>query len=214
VTLWAAVDALVAPRHVKLWRDVDGKSWTEWPTSPSLWEQLTEAVASSSALDGGGNSSRYRTPLDLNCMELTHTIRETIVDALIGHDQKPRATVPDSLRALASTVTRTNEDDLVDWWTYRLWSWCRQIRVALRLGEPLPRGIRGTACPECGETTAAVKRDDDIVRVPALTVDFTPDGYIRAAECLRCHAAWFRGEALWQLSDATRGEPLASGGVV
>jgi hypothetical protein len=199
--LWASVDELTKPRHVKLWRD-DGA--TECTTVPSLWWQLKEAVASSNALDGGGGS-RYRTPLDLTCLELAQTIAETVVDALAGHDQKPRSDVPSSLRALGSAVTRTGDDDLVGWWTYRVRSWCRQIRAALRLDEqPLPRGIRGTRCPACAESHAVVRRDDEDVRVSALVVDFTEDGLIRAAECLRCGAAWFRGAALWQLADATR----------
>ena len=197
--LWAAVDGLTKPRHVRLLRDGGG---TDWTTVPSLWWQLEDAVAGSSALDGGGKASRYRAPADLECLELRADIRETVVDALAGHDQRPRSTVPDSTRALASLVIATTDDDLVGWWTYRLGSWCRLIRNALAL-DTRPRGIRSTACPTCGTMYVTVDSAEGPRREAALVLDFA-DGLVRAATCQACGSTWFRGQALLDLADAVR----------
>lgn len=104
--LWAAVDELTKPRHVKLLRD-DGTA--DWTTVPSLWWQLDEATASSSALDGGGRGSKYRTPIDLDAFEVACTVRDVIVDALAGHDQKPRTTGATPQRRAAATAQRAAE---------------------------------------------------------------------------------------------------------
>jgi hypothetical protein len=83
--LWLAVDGLVQDRCVKLLRDTGDADWT---TLPALWLQLVEAIGTGPRR-GGRASTRTWTPLDLECMELAATIRETIVDALAGHDAKP-----------------------------------------------------------------------------------------------------------------------------
>jgi hypothetical protein len=194
--LWRGVDELTKPRHVKLLRD---HGTVDWPIS-SLWQLLEESVMSSAALDGGGKASRYRAPVDLECLELRSDIRETVVDALAGHNHRPRATVPESIRALASLVVATVDDDLVGWWAYRFGSWCRLIRNALAL-DTRPRGIRGMACPECGNMHVIADSAEGPRREAALIIDFV-DGRIRAVSCQHCDAAWFRGDALWALADA------------
>jgi hypothetical protein len=201
--LWAAVDELTKPRHVRLLRDGGSSDWT---TLPSLWWQLEEAAANGAESNGTGRGSRYRTPIDLDCLELATSIRDVTVDALAGHDQKPRSTLPDSVRALASVVTAVNDDDLTGWWTYRVRSWCRQIQTALHLTEqPQPRRIRDTRCPTCQATHVTIVVDGEAQRVPALLIDFA-DRLIRAASCTACGSSWFRGEALLALADelATR----------
>lgn len=86
--LWSAVDQLTKPRHVKLLRDEGSADWT---TVPSLWWQLEDAVTGVGDAGGeGGASSRYRSPGSIDCLQLYADIRDTVVDALLGHEQKPR----------------------------------------------------------------------------------------------------------------------------
>ncbi len=202
--LWNAVVGLTEPRHVKLLRDTDAADWT---TIPALWRQLVEAVGTGSRR-GARSSTRTWTPLDLECMELAATIRETIIDALAGHNQRPlttgtrpaRVLVPESLRRLASVVTATLDNDLTGWWIYRVRSWSRQIIHTLQLEqESQPRRIRDTACPVCHATHITQPGNDGPERVPALLIDFT-DSLIRAATCTACGMSWFRGDGLIDLA--------------
>jgi hypothetical protein len=203
--LWCAVDGLVETRQLKLLRDTGTDDWT---TIPALWRQLVEAIGTGPRRGGRANTRTW-TPLDLECMELAATIRETIVDALTGHDQRPltignrpaRVLVPESLRRLASVITATLDDDLTSWWTYRVNSWSRQITHTLQLEqESQPRRIRDTACPACNATHATQTGPDGPERVPALLIDFTGT-LIRAATCTACGTSWFRGDGLLSLAD-------------
>lgn len=205
MSLWAAVDGLVNPRPVRLFRDAGTADWT---SVPALWRQLVESVGTGSRR-GGRSTSRAWSPVDLECMELAATIRETVVDALTGHDERPvtvgqkpaRVLLPESLRHLASVVTATQDDDLAGWWVYRVRSWTRQISHVLQLEiDPQPRRIRDTSCPECQASHVTLPGQDGPERVPALLIDFT-DGYVRAASCTACGAAWFRGQSLVDLAD-------------
>jgi len=227
VTLWAAVDALVAPRHVKLWRDVDGRSWSEWTTIPSLWWQLEEdTLALGDAGGGGSRSNSYRSPANLDCLQLWADVHDTIADALTGHDALTlellastsplRLNTPPALRRLANIVTTVNDDDFTGYWTERITSWARQITTLLRLTEqPQPRRIRDTSCPTCQATHVTIDTDSGPERVPALLIDFHGT-LVRAASCTACGSNWFRGDGLLELADlvaATRRESLASGGI-
>jgi hypothetical protein len=211
--LWTAVDALTKPRTVRLLRD---GAPSDWAHLPSLWAQLVEAVATGSEQGGGGRSSRYRTPANLDCLELATTIRDITLDALAGHAEKPVThpgppavvRVPESLRRLASVVVGVGEDDLTGWWTYRIGSWGRQITTVLRLTErPQPRRVRDTACPLCHATHVILTTPEGLERVPALLVDFQ-DQLIRAAECSACGASWFRGDQLDALKGLLATRPL------
>jgi len=197
--LWTQTDMLTKPRRVKLLRDTGTADWT---TVPSLWCQLEDAL--SCGMEGSKAATRgsvHRVPLNIDAYELATDIRDITWDALAGHDVKPRATVPASVRALASAVVAAVDDDLTGWWAYRIGSWCRQITNVLRLNdEPQPRGIRGAACPTCQATHVTALRDGERVREPALRIDFT-DGMVRAAYCQACLSAWFRGDALVDLAD-------------
>jgi len=197
--LWTQTDMLTEPRRVKLLRDTGTADWT---SVPSLWCQLEDAL--SCGMEGSKATARgsvHRVPLNIDAYELAADIRDIVWDALAGHDVKPRATVPESVRALASAVIATVDDDLTGWWTYRVGSWCRQITNVLRLNdEPQPRGIRGAACPTCQATHVTALRDGERVREPALRIDFA-DGMVRAASCSACGASWFRGDALVDLAD-------------
>lgn len=237
-SLWKAVDELTNARQVRLLRDSGASDWTQ---VPSLWAQLVAAVGTGGEQGGSGRSSRYRTPANLDCLELARTIRDVVVDALEGHAERPVTTrlpapevmvaikaqraaersydvnrltplptavilVPDSLRHLASVVAAASDVDLTGWWTYRVYSWGRQITTTLGLTEQSqPRRIRDTACPVCAATHVTLEGDDGPERVPALLIDFQ-DGYVRAAECTACASTWFRGDALLDLADmiATR----------
>lgn len=205
--LWAAVDQLTKPRHVKLLRDEGGADWT---TVPSLWWQLEDALRTGMENTGSTGGSRYRAPLNIDALQLAGDIEDTTLDALAGHDVKPRGTFPESLRALASTVVTVGDDDLTSWWVYRIRSWARQVDHVLRLTEePQPRRIRDTRCPTCAATHVTLTDGiDGSERVPALLIDFA-DGLIRAASCSACGSTWFRGDALLALTDQLKEQPQA-----
>jgi len=112
--LWAAVDALTQPRQIRLTRDNGQHDWTQ---TPSLWQQLTDALPTGQEQGTGGHSSSYRTPISVDCLDLRTDIHTTVLDALHGHDQHPRRNgiaidIPASIRHLASIVIATNDDDL------------------------------------------------------------------------------------------------------
>lgn len=203
--LWAAVDQLTKPRHVKLLRDDDT---TDWTTLPSLWWQLEDALRTGLENSTHSSGSKYRTPLNIDALQLASDIRDTTTDALDGHGQKPRATFPESVRALASVVVAAMDGDLTGWWVYRVRSWSRQIDHVLRLTEqPQPRRIRDTRCPTCQATHVTIIAGvDGTERVPALLIDFA-DGMIRAASCSACGSTWFRGDALLALTDQLNEQP-------
>ena len=212
MTLWAAVDALVAPRHVKLWRDVDGRSWTEWTTIPSLWWQLEEdTLALGDAGGGGSRSSSYRSPANLDCLQLWGDIHDTVAEAvaehhiltaeLIAKELPLRLDFPHALRRLASTIVTINQEDFTDDWTDRIQRWARGIITFLRLTEqPQPRRIRDTSCPTCQATHVTIDSGSGPERVPALLIDFHGT-LVRAASCTACGSNWFRGDGLLELAD-------------
>lgn len=203
--LGRAVDGLIKPRRTRLLRDAGGKVWTDWADIPSLWDQLQGAVAvGTERREGGG--SRYKTPLDIDAMELRHTILELVADALTGHDKPTTGTLPEQVRRLAATIREIPDDDLTDWWTRQFGSFNRWISTALHLhNEPQPRRIRDTACPNCQATHVTVPGPDGPERVPALLIDFVTgaDGRsrVRAATCSICLATWWRGQDLLDLAE-------------
>jgi hypothetical protein len=99
----------------------------DWTTLPSLWWQLDDALRTGLENSTHASGSKYRTPLNIDALQLAGDIEDVTTDALNGHDQKPRATFPESLRALASVVVAAMDADLTGWWTYRVRSWARQI---------------------------------------------------------------------------------------
>ena len=103
--LWAAVDELTKPRHVKLLRD-DGA--TDWTTLPALWWQLDAAIDTGQALSGS-RGSKYRTPLNIDALELAMTIQDTVVDALEGHGLPPRTEGASPERIRAATRQAASE---------------------------------------------------------------------------------------------------------
>ena len=214
--LWAAVDALTQPRQIRLTRDNGQHDWTQ---TPSLWQQLTDALPTGQEQGTGGHSSSYRTPISVDCLDLRTDIHTTVLDALHGHDQHPRRNgiaidIPASIRHLASIVIATNDDDLTHWWTWRITHWSQKIIITLGVERPpQPRRIRDTPCPLCHATHITLKGADGPQRVPALLIDFA-DGLIRAAECGACSAAWFRGDPLLDLGVAltTRRQTEDAGG--
>ena len=203
-SLWAAVDALTKPRHVKLLRDHGASDWT---TVPSLWWQLEDAAAGVGDAGGeGGSPSRYRSPGSIDCLDLYYDVRETVVDALVSYGRKPemltqpfQILVPESLRSLASVLI-AQQDDL-EWWAWRVSSWGHRITVTLRLlNQPQPRRIRDTACPTCQATHVTLDQGSGPERVPALLIDFH-GSLVRAASCSACGSNWFRGDELLELAD-------------
>jgi hypothetical protein len=217
--LWASVDELTKPRHVKLLRD-DGTA--DWTTLPSLWWQLEDAgVGMGDSGGGAGSASRYRAPGSVECMQLCYDIRDTVLDALISHEdqdtalwlvrgEQPRMLVPEAIRHLASLITAVGDDDLTGWWTYRVRSWSRQIINTLRLtDQPQPRRIRDTQCVTCGSTHVTIDQGSGPEWVPALLIEFQ-GALVRAASCSACGSNWFRGQELVELAEMIRVHRTAS----
>lgn len=194
--LWSAVDALIKPSRVKLVRD-GGK--VDHASVPSLWDQLLEATGTGSEPQSGG-SSRWRTPIDLDVLELRQEILESVHDALISLGKTRRPTLPSSLRLLAASVAP--DQPLTEFWEYRVRSWVRRVHQALGLDEePQPRRIRDTRCPACQATHVTITVDREQQRVPALLIEFSGQR-VRAITCDHCGAAWWRGDELHELAEA------------
>lgn len=182
---------------------------TRWATVPSLWDQSTVALTGGEI--GGGDSKplRERSPADLDLMEIRALIRDTTRHELEARGAKtgkyPNGErVPfqqTEMRALAVLVGA--EPDGLWWWVYRFDQWGRLLETYLHAAEHHPNTtrLRNTACPECAARHATVETEDGMKVVPALCIDFTSDGYVRAAECSNCGHAWFRGREMERLAE-------------
>jgi hypothetical protein len=106
VTLWAAVDGLVKPRHVKLLRDTGAADWT---TVPPLWQQLEAALTCGMESGKAARSTVHRVPLNVGAYELAADIRDILVDALAGHDEKPLRDGPTTKQLAAIAAQRAAE---------------------------------------------------------------------------------------------------------
>jgi hypothetical protein len=173
-------------------------------TVPSLWDQSTDALCSSTADKAEGSSgSVHRTPCDLDLMEVRADIREAVDFNIAKRGEKPTGTVPEQIRHLTSMIIR-DEPHAVEHWEYRFAQWGRILAAHLQAvqAQPKPRRIRGVACPECHVRTVLVEdATGEMVNVPPIVVDFR-DGLIRAAECTGCGTTLaFRGEEMWALKD-------------
>jgi hypothetical protein len=183
-----------------------------WATIPSLWEQSTIALHGGEVQASGHGSKplRERSIADLELMEIRALIRDTTRRLLeqrgvrTGQHANGRAVDfdPDEMRALASKVTAENATQH-EWWQYRFEQWGRLLETYLHAAERQARPVRlrNAPCPDCGTRQVTVDVDGEQVVAPPIVIDFR-DGYIRAAECSACGAAWFRGPDLQALADA------------
>lgn len=94
--LWRWVDRLTLPTRQRIRRRPPGsrKAIIEYIDIPSLWTQLLTDVESSAAGGGhraGGTGSRA--PLNLAKIALAQEISDTVVDALISYELRPRVLV-------------------------------------------------------------------------------------------------------------------------
>lgn len=236
--LWAAVDGLTKPTRRKTERDFDAAEWLDeladvgqgsfcrisdyraavlaYGEIPALWDQaewsLTPAMETRFDGDGGAGCTRERSPADLNLMETMLQVREGIAAEFKARGLAPRDGVKAQIRQLASHLAKDSAET-VGWWTYRLNQWARVLEQQLDMleHEARPVHLRNTTCPQCG-TRQVVLRDDKTGERkiwPAIKIDFV-DGTIRAAYCLHCGSAWFRGSDLYVLKDATDPEALSA----
>jgi hypothetical protein len=191
-----------------------------WATIPSLWEQSTIALHGGEVQASGHGSKplRERSIADLDLMEIRSLIRDTTrreleqrnVPVPATRDRRQADFDPGEIRTLASkviaegnsTIAHATTDGL-DWWRHRFEQWGRLLETYLRTAEHAARPVRlrNAPCPDCGTRQVRVDVDGEAVVVPAIVIDFR-DGYIRAAECSACGAAWFRGPDLQALADA------------
>jgi hypothetical protein len=184
-----------------------------WATIPSLWDQATAALVGGEIGGSGSKPLRERSPADLDLMEIRAIIRDMTRHELHARGHKT-AKGPDGLdvpfdpseiRTLASLAIQKDGPEQMWWWEYRFDQWGRLLENYLHAAEHVakPVHLRNTACPLCAarQVVSDDEGDDGRKVVPALVVDFSQDGYVRAAECLACGAAWFRGEQLEELAE-------------
>lgn len=214
--LWRWVDRLTLDRRQRLVRQhPGGKPHVDHVDVPSLWTQLTEAVASSNAGGGRGKASTgSRSPLDLAIEALLIEVSDLVTDAIRSHGSRPRIHLEDALtirhrhdvrsdlRQLATVLVGTGDADLVDWWTDRYRTWVSRAETALT-GEDENvdlRGVRGHACPDCRtlwvtttQPSTAFPAGVETFREPALVVAFR-DGQVLHITCRACRTGWWRGD--------------------
>lgn len=223
--LWTAVDAITKPTRRKVDRDTDADWLHElrdgtgitlcdvaayraatlaYGEIPSLWDQATWALTTGSEqTEGGGQTPlRERSPADLNLMETMSDIREAVRLQLEGRNVKPEGTVPQQMRRLASTLVRLGNSEHVEWWTFRFSQWARVLMTYLQALDRMPKPVRlrNAPCPLCRTRQVTVVEDGERKVYPPILIDFE-DGWIRAAQCTACGAAWFRGNDLGQLAN-------------
>jgi hypothetical protein len=171
---------------------------SDWATVPSLWVQLGDAVPVG-AEQGTRGVPGSRPPLDLDVWEIRAQIAEQTLMETRALGLSVRPDPPDGLRQLAVHIAAGDRGQ-VDWWCWRVRSWCRLARRALGSDvSPQPRRVRDTACPVCQAEHVTVPGAEGPQRVPALLIDLR-EGRVRGAECSACGQAWFRGEGLLELA--------------
>lgn len=121
---------------------------------------------------------------------------------------KTHAIIPDTLRAIAATITEQYD---LNFWHDTLKTWAADIRAALGLDPSRPQWARGAKCPECDATSATAQKDGETIRTPALAITWSgpaddehhPDSAwtVRAVECRACGRTWWHGEELNTLVD-------------
>lgn len=192
-----------------------------WADVPSLWEQSTIALDGSETQTARGSKPlRERSIADLDLMEIRALIRDTTrrelelrnVHTAQLANGRSREFDTKELRHLASLVIKEGRSRLagagvdlpdLEFWRYRFEQWGRLLETYLNAAEreARPVRLRNSACPECGARQVVLDPDGERTVAPALVIDFR-DGYVRAAECSQCGAAWFRGPDLEALADA------------
>jgi hypothetical protein len=229
-SLWLAVDRLTQPTSRRIHRDDEPEATTQTAddlyrqydadklvrndlarysrmtrktaTVPSLWAQANDALTTGREQQERSANQTYRTPCDLDLMEIMADIRESVDYNIAMRGEKPTGSVPDQIRHLASLVTQKPEH--ISLWDYKFGQWARTLSTYLQAvqAQPHPRRIRGVACPECQIRTVLIEDSTgQMVNVPPIVIDFH-DGMIRAAECTGCgQTLAFRGEEMWQLAD-------------
>jgi hypothetical protein len=202
--IWAAVDALTQPTQVPIERD---NGHTNWAEVPSLWQQAQTLLRRAVDRGHAGSPARERSPLDLDLLEITAQIHETVSNELqtrgLLRAQRTSSTEP-RLRRLAAHVIG-HEPGRLWWWEHLFASWSRLLARCLNVGEhqPAPVRLRNSPCPVCGTRQVTVDTDDGPRIVPALVIEFNR-GLVRAAECGQCGTQWGRG-LLEQLADLLAG---------
>lgn len=223
--LWDAVDRLTKPTRQRLDREPEEAAWlrdladdptltvcdvatyraatVSWGEVPSLWVQAELALQTGMEAGEGGSRTplRERSPADLDLMETILTIRESMAWQLPGRGVTPRGGIPEQMRQLASYVA-AHEPEHVEWWTYRFDQWARLLARYLRAIEtgPRPVRLRNAPCPQCGVRQIVLPTDEGPKVVPPILIDFTGDGWIRAATCSACLSTWWRGDDLGRLA--------------
>lgn len=149
--------------------------------------------------------------------ELAGRLTEAAARAGVHRDtSRLRHDVKTDLRQLATVLTATHDQDLVDRWAAQYHSWTARAEDILTGDDESIdlRGIRGHACPHCHqdhvvrlEPSADPRAVDGVERFhdPALVIAFR-DGQVQHITCRACDAGWWRGGGADELGDQIRAQ--------
>ena len=194
--LWQAVDSLTKPTRVSVNRD---NGTTTHATIPSLLDQADDMLATSAGISQRVNAFD-RAPCDLGLLSIRISIVVSTRTSLLSRRLTPAETVPGMVRQLAAHVV-THEPERLAAHIERFSEWARLLTSHLATERHVSAvHLRSSSCPKCSaRQSVTVGPDGTLVVMPVLLIDFR-DGYVRAATCLACRHAWFRGVELEQLA--------------
>jgi hypothetical protein len=189
--LVGAVAVWCDPRRVKVLRD-GGRA--EWAVIPPLLARLQDALAPSGEAGGGGRGTGG-SPVDLDALDILDGLAVTVADWTDIAGVARRPTIVSGLRQLAVHPWPPVEPGPLQF--------ARILdRLAGRADAHLSppdvadtRYVRDTACPECGERSAAagLNGQGEAARVPVLAVELNR-GLVRYVWCQACGKQWPRDQ--------------------
>jgi uncharacterized protein with PIN domain len=202
--LWPNVDSLTKPTRHRLTRD-DGA--TDWADVPSLWDQLSQCIATGS--EGGSRAKPgSKPPVDTESLALRLEIEWLIAGGCHDHglkvdrDEPADTRVPKDIRRLASAIVTKANPAAVTAATTQLGKWAHRIRTTIGDGTKPARRLRGHRCITCGTEGLRIRNSDgDTTIVPPLMLTFSDDGQVRCATCEACGVVYWRGDDLHRLAE-------------
>jgi hypothetical protein len=202
--LWAAVDALTNPSRVRLPRDFDLPP--EWVTLPSLWDQLADAIDSSTGR-GARGAQRSRPPCNAEALSLLLEIATAVRDGCHRARLKRTRDVPRDLRQIVSNAIRTTDPDIINGAHIQVRGWVAEVRLTISNDPDRSWRMHGAACRTCGSTTVSVwDKAGEETHQPALIVH-SEDGVVDMIECAFCGSV-LTGDDLTQLLYDTLRRPV------
>jgi len=180
--LWHAVDSLVNPSRVRLPR---GDDTAEWVTLPSLWDQLADAVDSSTGR-GARGAQRSRPPCNAEALSLLLEIATAVRDGCHRARITRTRNVPKDLRQIVSNTIRGADPGIIDAAHAQIRAWVAETRLTISNDPDRSWRMHGAPCRTCASTTVSVwDKTGEETHQPALIVH-SEDGVIRSILCDFC----------------------------